>query len=440
MNVAHSSNAASTPPHRVVVVGGGFGGLNAVQALRKVPVEVTLVDRRNFHLFQPLLYQVATGGLSPANIAAPLRGILARQKNCRVLLGHVTGFDLAQREVVLDDGRLPYDTLVIAAGASHSYFGHDDWERFAPGLKTLEDATEIRARVLSAYESAERETDPEQRRAWLTFVIVGAGPTGLELAGTLAEIARHSLKHDFRAIRPEDARVVLVEAGPRVLASFPPELSAKAASAVAKLGVDLRVGTLVTDITGERVTVKAGDVTEIIPVRTTLWAAGVQGSPLGKALAAAGGCTLDRAGRVMVAPDFSLPSHPDVFVIGDLAHYATAGAAPLPGVAPAAIQAGRYVARVISDRVRGKTTPAFVYRDRGSLATIGRSKAVADLGRFHFGGFFAWIIWLVVHLMQIVSFRNRLLVLMQWGWSYFSYDRSARLITGKRPNGTDSQS
>lgn len=427
---APSSPAVPSPRHRVVIIGGGFGGLNAAQALRRAPVEATLIDRRNFHLFQPLLYQVATGGLSPANIAAPLRWVLRRQRNCRVLLGTARDIDVERREVLLEEGRVGYDTLIVAAGATHSYFGHEDWAALAPGLKTIEDATEIRARILTAFEAAERENDPVRRREWLNFVIVGAGPTGLELAGALAEIAAHSLKHDFRAIDPEEARILLVEAGPRVLAAYPPDLSSQAADALRKLGVEVRTGTLVTEVSPHGVTVRSGEHTEVIPARTVLWAAGVQGSPLAAALAKTTGCPLDRAGRIHVQPDFTLAGHPEIFVIGDLAHYQQEDGALLPGVAPAAIQAGRYVARVIVARLRGQTPPVFRYRHHGNLATIGRSKAVADLGRFHFSGFVAWITWLLVHLMQLVSFRNRILVLLQWAWNYFTYDRSARLITG----------
>ena len=417
---------------QVVVVGGGFGGLAAAKALRKADVDVTLIDRRNFHLFQPLLYQVATGGLSPANIASPLRHVLSWQKNCRVLLGDVAGFDLVRHIVRLEDAEISYDTLIVAAGARHSYFGKDQWERYAPGLKTIEDATDIRARVFSAFEAAEGEQDPARRREWLNFVIVGAGPTGVELAGALAEIAHHSLKHDFRSINPPDAHILLVEAGPRVLAAFPPDLSEKAAASLARLQVEVRTGTMVTDVGPTHVTLKHGDETTVVATRTVLWAAGVQASPLALALGEASGAELDRAGRVMVQPDFSLPGHTDVFVIGDMANYRHAGEHPLPGVAPAAIQAGKFVASLIAARLRDRPLPRFEYRDKGSLATIGRSKAVADIGRFHFGGFFAWVMWLFVHLMEIVTFRNRLLVLLQWAWSYFSYDRSARLITGRQ--------
>ncbi len=433
--VASGADPSQPRRHRVVIVGGGFGGLNAAQALRRVDVAVTLIDRRNFHLFQPLLYQVATGGLSPANIAAPLRGVLSRQKNCRVWMGSVTGFDLSRKVVHLDDGTLEFDTLIVAAGASHSYFGRDDWEALAPGLKTIEDATEIRSRILTAFEAAERETDPERRRNWLTFVIVGGGPTGVELAGALAEIAHHSLKADFRDIDSSEARVILVEAGPRLLAAFPAELSEKSAESLRRLGVEVRTGTLVTELSESSVTVRSGDQTTSIAARTVLWAAGVQASSLSRSLAEASGCPLDRQGRVMVSPDFSLPGHPDVFVIGDMAHYPLPDGTAVPGVAPAAMQAGRYVARLVASRIQGAPAPRFTYRNKGNLATIGRSKAVADLGRFQFGGFVAWVLWLFVHLMYIVSFRNRLLVLLQWAWNYFTYDRSARLITGPEPEG-----
>ncbi|MCA9056156.1 MAG: NAD(P)/FAD-dependent oxidoreductase, partial [Planctomycetaceae bacterium] len=391
----------------------------------------TLIDRRNFHLFQPLLYQVATGGLSPANIASPLRHVLSRQKNCRVLLGDVLGFDLSRQMVQLEQAEVPFDTLIVAAGARHSYFGKDQWEPYAPGLKTIEDATAIRARVFSAFEAAERESDSAHRREWLNFVIVGGGPTGVELAGALAEIAHHSLKYDFRSIDPADAHILLVEAGPRVLAAFPPDLSEKAAASLARLQVEVRTGTLVTNVGPTRVSLKHGEETTVLATRTVLWAAGVQASPLARALAVSSGADLDRAGRITVLKDFSLPQHPEVFVIGDMAHYQHDTEHPLPGVAPAAIQAGKFVASLISARQYGKTLPTFAYRDKGSLATIGRSKAVAEIGRFRFGGFFAWVTWLFVHLMEIVTFRNRLLVLLQWAWSYFSYDRSARLITGR---------
>lgn len=418
--------------HRVVIVGGGFGGLHAARSLRRAPVAVTLVDRRNFHLFQPLLYQVATGGLSPANIAAPLRSILKRQRNARVLLGEVVTVAADRSEVGLGDGqRLPYDTLVVATGASHNYFGHAGWERLAPGLKTLEDATEIRRRILLAFEAAEREDDPARVAAWLTFVVVGGGATGVELAGALGEIARDTLRHDFRAIDPAAARIVLVEAGEQLLGAFPAGLAARTVSALASLGVTVRLRTAVAEIGPEAVTLRAGEAREVLPARTVLWAAGVQASPLGQVLARTAGARLDRAGRVVVAPDLTLAGWPGIIVLGDLAHCPGADGSPLPGVAQVAIQQGRHAARLISDRLRGRATPPFCYRDYGNLATIGRHAAVADLPRLRASGRFAWLLWLFIHLMSIVQFQNRLLVLTQWAWNYLTRNRSARLITGE---------
>lgn len=417
--------------HRVVIIGGGFAGLHVAKGLRRAAVDVTLVDRRNFHLFQPLLYQVATGGLSPANIAAPLRAVLGRQRNCQVLLGEVIGFDLGRRVVQLADEEIEYDSLVVAAGAGHSYFGHPEWATLAPGLKTIEDATEIRRRILTAFEEAERTEDPLQRRSWLNFVIVGAGPTGVELVGALAEIARHSLKKDFRRINPSDARILLVEAGERVLSNYPLDLSGEAQASLERLGVTVRTDTLVETITKSGVTLKMKADSEFLPARTVLWAAGVQASPLAKSLAAAAGTLTDRAGRLVVERDLSIPRHPDVFVLGDMASYQGDDGNPLPGVAPVAIAQGKFVAKLIDCRLRGRRLPEFRYHHRGDLATIGRSAAVADIGRLHFSGFLAWVTWLLIHLMNIVSFRNRLLVLVQWGWNYFTYDRSARLITGQ---------
>jgi len=419
--------------HRVVIVGGGFGGLNAARRLRHAPVEVTLLDRRNFHLFQPLLYQVATGVLSPANIAAPLRWIVERQANCRVLLGEVRGFDVAQRLVFFNGAHIQYDTLIVAGGARHSYFGHPEWEAWAPGLKTIEDATEIRRRLLLAFELAEREEDPERRRMLLTFVVVGGGPTGVEMAGQLAEIARHSLRHEFRNIDPTEAQVVLIEASDRPLPTYPLDLSAKAQQALERLGVVVRNKSVVSEVTADHVVVEFAGMRESIPTRTAVWAAGVEASPLAKQLARQTGAVLDRAGRIQVEADLTLPGHPEIFVIGDMANYSHQTGAPLPGVAPVAIQEGRFVARLIDCRLRRRPLPTFRYRDYGTMATIGRSAAVADFGKLRFGGFFAWILWLVVHLVQLVSFRNRLLVLVQWGWNYFTYDRSARLITGELP-------
>jgi NADH dehydrogenase len=424
-------------PHRVIIIGGGFGGLHAARALKRAPVDVTLIDTRNFHLFQPLLYQVATGALSPANIAAPLRSILERQRNCHILLGTAQNIDVARRVVLVNGqspGEVPYDTLIIAAGSRHSYFAHPEWEPLAPGLKTIEDATEIRRRVFTAFELAERESDPDRRRMLLNFVIVGGGPTGVELAGALSEIARHSLAHEFRAINPSDARILLVEAGDHVLGTYPADLRNKAQASLARLGVTVRTGTLVTHVAPDHVILKSKTDTESLPTRTVIWAAGVQAAPLSQQIATATGASLDRAGRLIVEPDLSLRGHPEIFAIGDIANYPHQTGQPLPGVAQVAMQQGRFVARLIQARLENKSLPTFRYRDLGSLATIGRRAAVADFGKLRFSGGLAWLLWLVVHLMNLVSFRNRLLVLIQWGWNYLTYDRSARLITG--PPGT----
>jgi NADH dehydrogenase len=420
-----------TSTHRVVIVGGGFGGLQAARSLKRAPVQVTLIDRRNFHLFQPLLYQVATGGLSPANIAAPLRSVLRRQKNVEVILGDAVDIDVAGRRVILSDGEVPYDTLIVAAGATHSYFGRDEWAALAPGLKTVEDATEIRRRILLAFEAAEREPDAKRREAWMTFVLVGGGPTGCELAGALSEIARHTLRDDFRRINPWDAKLILVEASDRVLSAYPPELSAKARESLERLGITVRTGTLVTDIHEDDVVLKSGERTEQVPARTVIWAAGVKASNLGKALATQTGAALDRAGRVSVEPDLTLPAHPEIFVIGDMANYVHQGGKPLPGVAPVAMQQGGYAAKTIDRRLKGKSPlPPFRYKDRGSMATIGRRAAVAQVSRFKLSGFLAWLMWLFVHLIELIEFQNRLLVLIQWAWNYLTFNRSARLITG----------
>ena len=417
--------------HRVVIIGGGFGGLYAAQSLKKAPVDVTLLDQRNFHLFQPLLYQVATGWLSPANIASTLRAVLRRQKNTRVLLGQAIDIDLGARRVILSDGSLPYDTLIVATGSWHHYFGHDQWEALAPGLKTVEDATEIRRRIFLAFEAAEREPEAAKRGPLLTFVVVGGGPTGVELAGALAEITRDTLRNDFRTIDPSSARILLLEAADRILTTYPPELSAKAAAFLEREGVTVRTGVLVTDIRRDSVVVREGQRSEEIPCRTALWAAGVKASFLGKVLADASGAKLDRIGRVVVETDLSLPSHPEIFVIGDLANYAHQTGSPLPGVAPVAMQEGKYVAKVIRGRLDGKAIAQFHYRDRGDLAIVGRGTAVADLRKFHLAGFFAWLAWLFVHIVNLIEFENKLLVLIQWGWAYFRRNRAARLITGE---------
>jgi NADH dehydrogenase len=424
---------AMAEEHRVVIIGGGFGGLNAARTLRRAPVSVTLLDRRNFHLFQPLLYQVATGGLSPANIAAPLRGILSRQRNATVLLAEAVDIDVAGRTVVLSDGEVAYDTLVVATGASHHYFGHDEWVPLAPGLKTIEDAIEIRRRLLVAFEAAEREPDRDVRRAWLTFVVVGGGPTGVELAGALGEIANDTLKHDFRAINPAEAEILLLEAADRVLPTYPADLSAKAERALGRLGVTVRTDSVVTDIEAQAVAIRRGEQEEAIATRTVLWAAGVQASPLGRRLADATGAETDRAGRLIVGRDLTVPGHPEIFVIGDLALCRDEQGWPLPAVAPVAIQQGRFVGRVIQSRLRDKAVQPFRYRHSGNMATIGRAAAVADLGRIHLSGLLGWLAWLFVHLMNLVGYQNRLLVLLQWAWNYVTRNRAARLITGASP-------
>jgi NADH:ubiquinone reductase (H+-translocating) len=416
---------------RVVILGGGFGGLSAARKLKNAPVDVTLIDRCNFHLFQPLLYQVATGSLSPANISGPLRQVLKHNKNTTVLLGEAIDIDPANHQVILSDGAIGYDTLIVATGSSHQYFGHDDWEKFAPGLKTVEDATEMRSRILLAFEAAERETDPEKLKEWMTFVIVGAGPTGAELAGALGEIANDTLKHDFRRINPGEAQIILVEGTDRVLPSYPPKLSEAARKMLERLKVTVRTGAMVTDVKAHAVTIKCGDHSEIIPTRTVLWAAGVLASPLGLALAKRLGTKIDRAERVIVDPDMTIPGHPEIFVIGDLSSFTHQTGKPLPGVAQPAIQQGRYVAKVIERRLRGEKTPPFRYFDKGNLATIGRGAAVADLNFITLAGLPAWLVWIFIHLMYIVEFQNRLLVFMQWMWLYVTFDRAARLITGK---------
>ena len=415
----------------MVIIGGGFGGLYCAKSLRKAAVQVTLVDRRNFHLFQPLLYQVATGSLSPANIAAPLRAVLERQKNTEVLLGEAVGFDLASRRVLLADGELAYDSLVVATGSETSYFGHDAWEPIAPGLKTIEEATNIRHRVLVAFESAERERDPDRVRRLLTFVIVGGGPTGVEMAGAVAEMARHTLRGEFRHIDPSQARIFLVEGTERVLAAFPPKLSDSARKQLEQLGVVVRPGSLVTGVSEQGVALRVGHETEHIAAATIVWAAGVRASSLGKALADSAGIETDRQGRIAVEADLTLPGHREVFVIGDLACARTSPDGPaLPGLAPVAMQQGHYVAKLIRQRLGGGTLKPFHYWDRGTMATIGRARAVAMIGPVKFSGLIAWLAWLFIHLMYIVEFQNRLLIFFQWAWNYLAWNRSARLITG----------
>jgi NADH dehydrogenase len=406
---------------RVVVVGGGFAGLATATRLAKEPVQVLLLDRKNHHTFQPLLYQVATAGLSPAEIAAPLRSILKERGNAEVLLCEVSGFDLDRKQVLACGAEIPYDYLVVAAGARHSYFGHDEWEPLAPGLKTVEDALEMRRRILMAFEEAERQAALHGQHEDLNFVIVGGGPTGVELAGTISEIARESLGRDFHSIDPKRTRVILVEAGPRVLAAYPPVLSQSAEEQLKKLGVEVRTNTMVTAVKEHEIDM--GD--EVLPTAVTLWAAGVAASPLGRIL----GQPVDHAGRVPVLADCSLPGHPEVFVIGDLAALKDANGKMLPGVAPVALQMGRYAAECIVGDLQGQPRKPFRYHDRGSLATIGRAAAVAQFPKFKLTGYPAWLAWLFIHILFLIGFRNRILVLIQWAWSYFTYERGARLIT-----------
>jgi NADH:ubiquinone reductase (H+-translocating) len=431
-----NDKAAQLGYHRVVIAGAGFGGLNAAAALASAPVRITVIDRKNHHTFQPLLYQVATAGLSPGEIAAPIRSILSRHKNVEVLMAEVAGFDLDRCTVQTADQEIPYDSLIIAAGASHAYFGHDEWEALAPGLKSIEDALEIRRRILLAFELAERRAAAGEHCDPLNFVVVGAGPTGVELAGTLAEICRHALARDFRAIDPSRARIRLIEGGPHVLPAYPEDLSRSALEQLRRLGVEVLTSTMVTQI--EAGTIWMGETR--MKADVILWAAGVAASPLGRKL----GVPLDRAGRVLVEPDLSVPNHPEVFVIGDLVALKDASGNLLPGVAQVAIQEGRFVARLIrheiqqqTDASRGSTShtaviprPAFHYHDKGSLATIGRAAAVAQFGKIHISGFVAWLVWLFVHIFFLIGFQNRILVFIQWAWSYFTYERGARLITG----------
>jgi len=403
----------------VVIIGGGFGGLYAARTLSRAPVRITVIDRHNYHLFQPLLYQVATAALNPSDIAAPIRGILSRQKNVSVILGEAASIDTAQKQVHLTDGAtIAYDSLIVATGATHSYFGHPEWEKDAPGLKSIDDALEIRRRVLLAFEAAERETDPDAQQALLTFVIVGAGPTGAELAGALSEIARQTMLRDFRRINPSSARVILIEGKDRVLPVYPPSLSEKARKQLERLGVEVLTNAVVTSLSSSEVCIGERK----IPARTVLWAAGVEASPLARSL----GVALDRAGRVIVNEDLTIPGHDDVYVIGDLAAFGN-----VPGVAPAAIQEGVHAGRNIERTVAGKPRAKFRYWDKGSLATIGRAAAVADFGFLRLSGFIAWFAWLAIHIFFLIGFRNRFLVITQWAWAYVTYQRGARLITGR---------
>ncbi|WP_310429017.1 NAD(P)/FAD-dependent oxidoreductase [Chamaesiphon sp. VAR_48_metabat_135_sub] len=416
--------------HHVVIVGGGFGGLHAALSLGKAPVRVTLIDKRNFHLFQPLLYQVATGGLSPADISSPLRSILNKQKNTKVLMGEVRNIDPQQQKIFLSKSEITYDTLIVATGVSHHYFGNEQWAPTAPGLKTVEDALEMRRRIFMAFEAAEKETDAEKRRAWLTFAIVGGGPTGVELAGAIAELAYSTLKKDFRNVDTAEAKIVLVEGMDRVLPPYSPDLSAKAEASLVNLGVEVRTKALVTNIEDNVVTIRQGDNIELLAARTVLWAAGVKASAMGKMVSEHTGVELDRVGRVMVESDLSVKGYPQIFVIGDLANFTKSDGKPLAGVAPVATQEGKYVADLIIKRLAGESLPAFEYFDAGSLSVIGRHSAVADFGSVKMSGFFAWLIWVFVHIYYLIEFDNKLVVFIQWTWSYFTRKRGARLITG----------
>jgi NADH dehydrogenase len=426
--------------HRVVVVGGGFGGLQTVRSLRRAPVEITLVDRRNFHLFQPLLYQVATGALSPAEIATPLRGVLKRQKNVRVLMGEVREFDLARRQVTLDalpdggtDLAIPYETLIVAGGSRYSYFGHDEWRPFALEIKSVESALEVRRRIFTAFEAAEIEQDAQRREAWLTFVVVGGGPTGIEMAGQIAELARDALPRDFHSVDPRRARILLVEASERLLPTFPPRLSSRAAQTLERLGVTVLLGTTVVGLDGESIMSKGPDGTSThVQTRTIVWAAGVVASELAAALAAASGAALDRGGRVAVGPDLTIQGHPEVIALGDMAsvHDAEGNAVALPGLASTAMQQGRHAAKTVRRRAQGKPALPFRFVDKGNLATIGRAHAVAEIKGVQVSGLLAWLIWVSVHIFYLIGLQNRLLVLTRWAFSFVTRGRGARLITG----------
>jgi NADH dehydrogenase len=420
------------PKHKVVILGGGFGGLSATQKLKRAPVQITLIDRRNFHLFQPLLYQVATGSLSPGEIAAPLRSVLRRQKNARVLLGEAVDVDPEAKRVILRDrDTYAYDSLIVATGSQTSYYGNDSWRQWAPSLKSVEEATAIRHKILYAFERAERAATEEEARAWLTFVIVGAGATGLELAGALAEIAQETLRHDFRKIRPQEARILLLEGAPRVLGGYPEDLSAKAEKLLTRLGVEVITGVMVSQIGAEGVTFKRGESTESLAARTVLWAGGVTSTPFGETIARRTKAETDRSGRIKVQRDLTIANYPDIFIIGDLARAEEEMGKPLPGVAQVAIQGGAFAAKTIRARLEGKPQVGpFRYFNKGDLAVIGRASAVANIFGVHISGWPAWLIWLFVHLMYIVEFQSRVLVFIQWGFEYLTFSRGARLITG----------
>ncbi len=422
--------------HHVVIIGGGFGGLYAAQTLAKGSVKVTLIDKRNFHIFQPLLYQVATGGLSPTNITSPLRGILKRNKNVEVLMGEVKNIDPKQQTVQLRYREISYDSLIVATGASHQYFGHEEWADQAPGLKTIEDALEMRRRIFIAFESAEKETDPKKRQAWLTFAIVGGGPAGVELAGALAELAHGTLKEDFRNINTKEAKIILVQSSERILPSYSPSLSAKAKASLEQLGVTVMTGARVINMDNQTITVRCSNEIESIRARTVLWTAGMKASAMAEVLSESTDAVLDKAGRVIVNPDFNVPGTENIFVIGDLANYTHQTGKPLPGVAPVAMQSGKYVGRLIRSRLQGETISPFRYWDWGSLAVIGKHAAVVDIGFLKLSGFLAWTFWMFIHVFYLLEFDNKLIVMIQWAWNYFTSGKGARMITapGEQPH------
>lgn len=422
--------------HKVVILGGGFGGMYAAQALKRAPLDITVIDRRNFHLFQPLLYQVATGSLSPGEIAAPIRAVLNNQKNTTVLLGEAVDIDPAAKRISLKDGAaIPYDSLIVATGSQGSYFGHDEWKTWAPGLKTIEDATTVRHKILLAFEAAERTADPVERCSWLTFVIVGAGPTGVELAGALSEIANQTLKRDFRSIRSQDARILVLDGGQRPLSTYPQDLSKSAEKQLTRLGARVRTGVTVTSVDEDGVMLKTANGVEHIASHTVLWAAGVAVTEFARTLAKRTSAETDRAGHIKVAPDLTVPNFPDIYIVGDLALINGKNGKPLPGVAQVAMQSGSYAARAITRKAEGKPpAPPFSYFNKGDIAVIGRAAAVADIFGVHVSGFLAWLVWLFIHLLYIVEFQSRILVLIEWGFLYLTFNRGARLITGMAAN------
>ena len=432
-------NGITNERPKVIVIGGGFGGLSAAQALKSAPVDVTLIDRRNYHLFQPLLYQVATGSLSPGEIAAPIRGILGRQKNTRVWLGDVEDIDpVAKRVLLADEASLEYDFLIVAAGSQTSYYGHDDWQKWAPGLKSVEEATTLRHKILYAFEVAERLDDPAERRAWLTFTIIGAGPTGVELSGAIAEIAQQTLKHDFRSIDPKDAQIILLDASPRVLMAFPEDLANHAVQSLAKLGVQTKMGAMVHELTRDGISYQANGSTQTLSTKTVIWAGGVTVTPLTKTLAKRTGAETDRGGKIKVGPDLTIANFPDIYVVGDMAFSIDKHGQPLQGVAQVAMQGGTYAAKAIVRKVEGKPKPKpFDYFDKGNIAVIGRAAAVANVFGVHLWGLPAWLVWAFVHLAYIIEFQNRILVFIQWAIQDLTFSRGARLITGMAPTDFD---